>query len=89
MVDGRSNPPYTIDTATKRAGMQTLRNTQAHQLAGQTKLTAVRIYTRGKTHTMFMHLLHDSKGAAILPQLVLDKLLEKMGVQRGQTYSVG
>lgn len=61
---------------------------QQSEAAGKKKLTAVTIgWGRGKKQ-FFVELEHDSRGAAILPQHVLDGLLRKAGVQHGQTYTV-
>lgn len=57
--------------------------------AGKTKLTAVTIGHGGHKRQFFVMLEHDSRGAAKLPQAVLDKLLDQTGVRRGDTYTVG
>lgn len=56
--------------------------------AGRVKLTAVTIFANWQRHQFFIELEHNSRGEAILPQSVLDKLLVQARVQRGQTYSV-
>ena len=66
-----------------------VRNTQQQQQAGNTKLTAVTITFRGMKQQFFAQLEHDSTGAARLPQSMLQKFLDKAGVRRGDTYTVG
>lgn len=56
--------------------------------AGKTKLTAVTIGHGGRKRQFFLMLEHDSKGAAKLPMSTLDKLLDRAGVRRGDTYTV-
>ena len=62
---------------------------QAAQQAGHTKLTAVNIYFNGKRRTFYARLVHNERGEAILPTHILDRELNRLHVQRGQTYSVG
>ncbi len=62
---------------------------QQAENAGKKKLTAVTIGWGTRKKQFFVELEHDGRGAAILPQRILDNLLSKAGVQRGQTYSVG
>lgn len=57
--------------------------------AGFTKLTAVTIGHGDHKKQFFVMLKHNEKGEAILPVHVLDHYLDKMNIQRGQTYSVG
>lgn len=62
---------------------------QSKQQAGYTKLTAVTITARGVKRQFFVGLEHNSDGSAILPNSMLNKLLSEMGVQRGDTYTLG
>lgn len=62
---------------------------QQTQQAGKKKITAVTFRYRGIKKQFFIHLEHDDHGAAILPQAVLSRLLDKAGVRPGETYSVG
>jgi hypothetical protein len=66
-----------------------LRATQQADNAGKKKMTAVSIYFRGTKKQFFIELEHDSRGAAILPQTTLNRLLDKAGIRRGETYTVG
>ncbi len=66
-----------------------LQATQQVNNAGKKKLTAVTISANGRRRQFFVELEHDSRGAAILPQHALDKLLSKFGLRRGETYTVG
>ncbi len=52
--------------------------TQQNQQAGHTKLTAVSIACRGKTHVFYLMLRHDAKGQAYLPQETMIHLLDKV-----------
>ena len=65
--------------------MKTVHDVQAQQLAGQTKLTAVSIYSNGKKYAFFVQLLHNARGQAILPQHILDRELGKVNARR---YSI-
>ena len=65
-----------------------LEKTQQKDLAGKTKLTSVRIYHNGRTRQFFIPLMHNARGEAILPQHLLGRFLDQMGVRRGDTYSV-
>lgn len=65
-----------------------LKAIQQAELAGKTKLTAVTIGHGGHKRQFFVMLEHDSRGAAKLPQAVLDKILSQAGVRRGDTYTV-
>ncbi len=67
----------------------TLQATQQADNAGKKKLTAVTISASGRRRQFFVELEHDSRGAAILPQRILDKLLSQFGLRRGETYTVG
>ena len=69
--------------------MKTVHDVQAHQQAGHTKLTAVTIGHGNRRLQFFAMLHHNARGEAILPQCILNRELDKLGVQRGQTYTVG
>lgn len=69
--------------------MNTVHTTQQTQQSGKTKLTAVTISSNGKSRQFFVDLVHNDLGEAILPSVVLYKLLDEMGVGRGQTFTVG
>lgn len=61
---------------------------QREELAGKTKLTAVNVHlSPSRRHTVFMMLMHDSRGKAILPSAYLDQVL--LGLRRGDTFTVG
>jgi hypothetical protein len=62
---------------------------QQTQQAGVKKMTAVSIYFRGMKKQFFMYLEHDSRGAAILPQATLNRLLEKAGLLETESYGDG
>ncbi len=61
---------------------------QQAENAGKTKLTAVTIGHGNHRRQVFVWLEHNSKGEAILPQHILDRLLDQAGVRRGDTYTV-
>ncbi len=52
--------------------------TQQDQQAGYTKLTAVSIWCKGKTHNFFVMARHDAKGQAFIPQDQWISLLDKV-----------
>ncbi len=52
------------------------------------KLTMVSLYFRGTTYVRFLMLESGNKGA-VLPLTILNAWLDELGVQRGQTYSIG
>jgi len=65
-----------------------IQQTQKHELAGKTKLTAVSVHlSPSKKVTKFVMLMHDSNGKAILPMSYLNEILR--GIPRGVTYTVG
>lgn len=64
------------------------RRIQQQDQAGHTKLTAVTIGHGTHKRQFFVMLEHDARGAAKLPISVLNKLLDKAGVRRGDTYTV-
>lgn len=53
------------------------------------KLTAVSVGFRGQSHHFFLKLQCDEQGRARVPQHQLDRILESIGVRRGDTYTVG
>jgi hypothetical protein len=61
---------------------------QADQ-AGHVKLTAVTIGHGLHRRQFFVELEHNSRGEAILPHGVLNKILSDAGVGYGDTYTVG
>ena len=61
---------------------------QAAQSAQPTKLTAVTIGHGKYFRQFFVMLEHNERGEAILPFVVLNRLLEQTGVRRGDTYTV-
>lgn len=65
-----------------------LADTQQEQQAGHTKLTAVSIECRGKVHNFFLHLRHDEKGRAFIPQDVLIRLLDKVRPNISDRYNI-
>ncbi len=58
-------------------------------MSANTKLTAVTIYFRNRCHNFFLQLEYDNRGAARMPQHTLDRLLDQIGVRRGDTYTLG
>jgi hypothetical protein len=63
---------------------------QQRDSAGHTKLTAVTISRAGRRATVFVPLLHNDRGQAILPVPTLDRMLDDIGCRvRGQTFTVG
>lgn len=68
--------------------LETVRDTQQHQQAGHTKMTAVVLTANGLRVQFFVPLVHNQRGEAILPQRELNRMLDAMKVQRGQTYTV-
>lgn len=52
------------------------------------RLTAVSVGFRGGRHQYFLQLPHDEEGRAHLPQRQLEKILDSLGVRRGDTYTV-
>jgi len=64
------------------------RTIQQSENAGKTKLTAVTIGHGRHRHQFFVELEHNSRGEAILPMPILDKILDQAGVRRGDTYTV-
>lgn len=70
--------------------MQTIKDIQAEQMAGHTKLTAVSVYSNGCRTAAFMPMKHDAQGRAVMHEDQLNALLTKVNcTMRGQTYSVG
>jgi len=66
-----------------------IQKVQQQDQAFYTKLTAVTI-GHGRYKSQFFAMLpHNNKGEAVLPQALLDKHLDRLRVQRGQTYTVG
>ena len=62
---------------------------QQQDQAYHMKLTAVTIGHGRHKSQFFAMLPHNNKGEAVLPQALLDKHLDRLRVQRGQTYTVG
>jgi hypothetical protein len=60
---------------------------QQADLAGKTKLTAVTMGHGNHRFQFFIPLLHDSRGKAILPSEVLNKILGN--IPRGTTITTG
>lgn len=65
------------------------REIQRKDQAHHTKLTAVTIGHGTNKRQFFVPLKHNADGSAILPQHVLDKMLDEAKIRRGQTYTVG
>ena len=53
------------------------------------KKTFVTITARGVARSYLLHLEHDEKGQAFIPPAVLSNLLERRGIRRGETYTIG
>ena len=53
------------------------------------KLTAVTVLFRGNRYTRFVMAEHTEGKGAFVPNSVIDSILDEIGVQRGQTYSIG
>ena len=53
-----------------------------------TKLTMVSIYFNGKRHTFFLQARIENDHA-VVAQKELDRLLDRLNVRRGDTYSIG
>lgn len=69
--------------------MQNAAQIQAQQQAGHTKLTAVSVYSNGRHHNTFLMLRHDEKGKAIMPEGILNRILDSINCRmRGQTFTV-
>lgn len=63
---------------------------QTRDQAGHTKLTAVTIGHGRRKLTAFVPLLHNERGQAVLPEPVLNRMLDDVGCRmRGQTFTVG
>lgn len=65
-----------------------LRAIQQAEPACKTKLTAVTIGHGGHRRQFFVMLEHTSAGEAKLPNHVLDRMLDRAGVRRGDTYTL-
>lgn len=63
---------------------------QQKDQAGHTKLTAVTIGHGRRKLTAFVPLMHNDKGQAVLPEPVLNRMLDDIGAhRRGSTITVG
>jgi hypothetical protein len=69
--------------------MSDARRIQAEQQAGHTKLTAVTLTATGRFKVFFVHLRYDEKGAARIPDPMLQRMLRQLNVARGETYTIG
>lgn len=69
--------------------MDTVAKVKISQEYGKTKLTAVTISSNGRKKQFFVRLRQKATGGAELPQHMLNKMLDSMNIQRGQTYTVG
>ncbi len=67
----------------------TVTDTQRQQLAGKTRLTAVRIFNGHFSKTVFLHLFHNEQGSPVLPMGVLNTILRKLKVPHGVTINFG
>ena len=52
------------------------------------KLTLITIQLKGIRYSRFFNLSYVN-GKAVMPETVLNQWLDSIGVQRGQTYSMG
>ena len=71
----------------QRKSLPGIQQIQQQDLAGKTKLTAVSIYSNGRTHQAFVMCKHDSNGKAILPESTLLGLAANFRLRSGQTFS--
>ena len=63
---------------------------QAKDQAGHTKLTLVTMGHGRRKLTAFVPLMHNEKGQAVLPEAVMNRMLDDIGcTMRGQTFTVG
>ena len=53
-----------------------------------TKFTAVSVWFRGYRHVEFHHLPVEN-GKTVMPAFLLEAMLDRVGVRRGDTYSIG
>lgn len=83
-------PTFDILPDNFQTEMKTLQATQAAELAGKTKLTAVTMGHGRQRRQFFVMLRHDNRGHAQLPTQLLNQTLDDMGCRmRGQTFTVG
>ena len=63
---------------------------QKRDQAGHTKLTLVSIGHGRRKITAFVPLLHNEQGQAVLPEPVMNRMLDDIGcTMRDQTFTVG